>query len=935
LKIAATVMAALAVIRGGGGLGNPAAHAQTTGFKQTTGGPWGYNDTANWVNNTINGIWNTDLTLTAAQTVTFVADTVLGHGWQFLYAGAHNLTLRGDGGDRTVTLGGDVTVDSATNNRTVTIGSTAANQNLNIALGASRTFDVATGDTLTFVNVISGSDLGITKTGSGTLTLSGKNTFTGGVTINAGTVTVGNNSAFGDGKVTARGGTTFAYSGNYNLTNALDLTGPGSITFLRTGQSGALSTSGAVTIAGNPELIYNQGIPNVFSGKVTLNSDVKFSGEFGGSDNRSCWTGGIDIGDADRTITANFTSGYLELAGALQGNSANKLIITGSNPPGTAWLCLGSWSKNTVLSGTGTPRVEVAGGFVYATVQNTFDGGVTLSGGELRLGASSTPTSGAVVSGPVGKGTLILKGGRLTSALSLTLANNVSISGSPTLGAATGSNNLTFSGATKQLSGTSTVTLAGNTTDFSTAPLVATDGATTTFQGPGNLVFSGGFTAQGTSATTFSNSGTLSFTGGITAAAGANARVNFSTPSPYTFANTMTLTGNLTIGGVQTVNFTGTLAGAGTLTKEDANALWLTGTTSGFSGEVAVNAGTLLVNGSGTLGTGAVTVSAGTLDFNGLIRTLGSTLTLGGGANGTTATVNIGAGGTLTLGGNVTYSATNNPLGASITAGTLALGTTARTFTVGDSTAASIDLEITSVVSGTVGLTKAGAGTLLLSGANTYSGTTTVSAGTLLVNGSLSSGGGAVTVASGATLGGSGTINRPININDGAFLAPGTSVGTLTVAGNVQIDGTYLWELVALKDDTNGTPGTAFDQIILASGNVTGTNPVLQLSFAAGIDPDAGNDFWDSPHVWTVLNNTGTGTLDFNFTTGQWSIAGYGTNGVGGKGTFSVEVGSGSGGDMKLNWVPIPEPGTVVLVVSGGLALAVGLMLRRRRSAGG
>ena len=62
---------------------------------------------------------------------------------------------------------------------------------------------------------------------------------------------------------------------------------------------------------------------------------------------------------------------------------------------------------------------------------------------------------------------------------------------------------------------------------------------------------------------------------------------------------------------------------------------------------------------------------------------------------------------------------------------------------------------IASPIQGTGGLTKAGAGVLTLSGANTYSGPTTVSAGTLLVNGSQPTS--SVTVGSGAHPGGTGT----------------------------------------------------------------------------------------------------------------------------------------------------------------------------------
>ena len=81
-------------------------------------------------------------------------------------------------------------------------------------------------------------------------------------------------------------------------------------------------------------------------------------------------------------------------------------------------------------------------------------------------------------------------------------------------------------------------------------------------------------------------------------------------------------------------------------------------------------------------------------------------------------------------------------------------------------------------ISGSGGLSKRGAGSLQLTGHNTYSGPTTVSGGRLAVNGTLAS---AVTVEPGGTLGGSGVISQVENYGT---LAPGNSVGTLTVSGD-------------------------------------------------------------------------------------------------------------------------------------------------------
>jgi autotransporter-associated beta strand protein len=92
-------------------------------------------------------------------------------------------------------------------------------------------------------------------------------------------------------------------------------------------------------------------------------------------------------------------------------------------------------------------------------------------------------------------------------------------------------------------------------------------------------------------------------------------------------------------------------------------------------------------------------------------------------------------------------------------------------------------------LSGAGSLIKTGAGTLTLSGSNTYTGTTKVSAGGLTINGSLASGS-AVTVSSGATLGGTGTIAGPVTVTSGAALAPGDdgAPGVLKLTGSTALN---------------------------------------------------------------------------------------------------------------------------------------------------
>ena len=104
-----------------------------------------------------------------------------------------------------------------------------------------------------------------------------------------------------------------------------------------------------------------------------------------------------------------------------------------------------------------------------------------------------------------------------------------------------------------------------------------------------------------------------------------------------------------------------------------------------------------------------------------------------------------------------------------------------------------------------------GAGTLVVTG-----GVNIGASGTMLVNGALTAGGG-VTVASGGTLGGSGSITGAVTVDSGGTVAPGASIGTLGVTGNVALGGSY-----AVEVSGSGAPvaGTNNDSLAV-TGDVT------------------------------------------------------------------------------------------------------------------
>src|SRR6185312_8587260 len=113
-------------------------------------------------------------------------------------------------------------------------------------------------------------------------------------------------------------------------------------------------------------------------------------------------------------------------------------------------------------------------------------------------------------------------------------------------------------------------------------------------------------------------------------------------------------------------------------------------------------------------------------------------------------------------------------------------------------------------------LTKVGTGTFTLSGANSYTGATTVSGGSLIVNGSIAASS-LTTVGAGATLGGSGTVGD--TVVDGT-LAPGNSPGTLTVAGDLTLNGGSKTAFELNSSGVAGGTGASGNDLVNVTGNL-------------------------------------------------------------------------------------------------------------------
>ena len=179
------------------------------------------------------------------------------------------------------------------------------------------------------------------------------------------------------------------------------------------------------------------------------------------------------------------------------------------------------------------------------------------------------------------------------------------------------------------------------------------------------------------------------------------------------------------------------------------------------------------------LGTGSFTQAGpGELDLTTSVSTFTGPVNIIGGTLGVTTMNNLGAGTAINIENGATFKFLSN------------IDPSVRSMVIG-STGASLDTNGFDIslgsafASGSTGsLTKKGAGKLTLSTANDYSGGTNVNGGTLLVNASGAVGSGALTVNTGGTLAGTGSVSATAQVTSGGALAPGNSaVGTLTVGG--------------------------------------------------------------------------------------------------------------------------------------------------------
>jgi autotransporter-associated beta strand protein len=534
--------------------------------------------------------------------------------------------------------------------------------------------------------------------------------------------------------------------------------------------------------------------------------------------------------------------------------------MTGTAPPVTAWTAADAsaplaWSNAANWSAAALPasdrgttldfftgRTLPAGQF---TLQNDLAAGFSVNG--LVLGGTSSGVAQVRLTGN-----------------SLTLAANGALNALVRLTASAGGS-LGYEMAQPLVLNTPTTFEVAGTAAFRfSGPISGTGGL---IQAGGTLILSGDNTYAGT---TVVGAGTLQIgDDGATGTLGAGPVVNQGT---LRFDRTGTLAVPNEISGAGGLNIE-CPTNAGTVVFSGRNT---------FTGDVNIRSGAMRITHGSALGTGPknILLSNGTagspqllLDGRGGDFTVPTTIAFTT-SNNNGALVNEG--GNTTLEGNFTLTSGGGNTKILANAGRLTLNgslapnTTSRNLDLSGSGDGVVNGVIADGGSTTVlGVIKSGTGTWTLNGANTWTGATAVNGGTLLIHGR-SAGTGAVTVASGATLGGNGMIAGAVTVQSGGSLSPGASLGTLTISNTLTLTSssttTIKVNVQSLAcDRVVGLTRATYGGTLIVT-NVAGT-PVLGQSFAVFAAAQASGSF----SLITPAPGNGLG-WDFNATTGTLTV---------------------------------------------------------------
>jgi fibronectin-binding autotransporter adhesin len=720
-------------------------------------------------------------------------------------------------------------------------------------------------------------NVALVKVGTGVQALTASNSFTGGTTVNGGTLALGGLS----GTLAPNSTVTVNANGTLRL-DVLDALGfTGALT------APVTINGGKMTVAG--------GVHATLSG-VTLTGGTVSSlgtGDFAPSNSNYIFDGPIVTQASPTVSTINAASI------TLRGNPTG----VGVDTPVTFNVARGTGPADLVVASaiadTGQGLVKTGGGIAVFSAPNEYTGPTTISGGTLSVASSQA----------LGTGPVQLSGGTLQLAgVSASIGINFVGNGTPVAGVAgvvpmANWNNISGStGAAIPLNDFNGVAGVANIDSFtatntwstgSTNPLLNgyIDNTSTTPDAQ-QVILSG---------IPYSSYNVYAYFGSD----GANRTGSVSLNGTRYFYQTRGNVGDyvLTTDTTGTVNplanyaiFSGLSGNAFTITQSRGN------NNSGLMGLEIIENGVSslsLSNGVNVTSDSTIDVTgASSATVSGLVNIGANQLSVTGGSSGLNSaySLTLGSVGGVSLGGSPTFNVAKNGTGA----GVLTLGA------------------ITQTVAGS-GITKTNNGTLILTGASTYTGATVINGGTLIVSGSVG-GTNAAAINAGGTLSGAGSITTPnaITAAVGAKLAPGLqpfSAGTLSINASVldlvaELTGSSQSLLFNLA-----TPG-ASSKILLTSGVLNiGTGKLAFGDFQFQADTGFGAG------TYTLFDTSSpiVGSLDPISSNLSGVIAGF---------PATLDFGD-SGNDIIL--VVIPEPASIALLI-GGIGVMAGLSRRRPRS---
>jgi fibronectin-binding autotransporter adhesin len=728
---------------------------------------------------------------------------------------------------------GTINLDGVNNSRTLTY-----NLNSNIQLGTASSANALTiqgggSGSFTIGGIISELQTGggsLVKSGNSTVVLSGANSFTGGTSINAGTISVssigstgssgnlGNVSTINFGSTTTTGTLTYTGAGEtsnrtINLAGAtggaqINANGTGALVFGSNVTATGIGGAKTFTLSGSAA----NTLVNMMSGTI---GDSAGGATSIAKTNSSTWA----LTNTGNTFTGNLTvsQGRLEVSTISIGGAASSI------GKGTAI------NLNGASAGASTLKITGAGGTTDRTitiVNNGVNGGFLDSSGSGAIHftgpittTNAAPSANLNLSGTSAHTNTI--SGNITNSPDTTKVMNVVKSNAIATWVLSGTGN-TYTGATT-VSGGILAGIGANAFGSTSGIGIAGPGILS-LRGDSNTSFVKASDSSSYAVTTSANGATINVDQATIAGTGQTMTIGALTintavtnQTNFTGANNTSLnigsviTGN-SVSGTETINNTniggGTLtfaslavnrtgtptvafAGDGNtiisgaiteaavtkLTKSGAGVLTLAGDNS-YTGTTTVSTGTLVVGSnapsgsSGALGNATSEVVLGT---NG--GSADAAILIGGAFNNgrdiRTPTNNTSDSGTrvLTLGGNT---AANSIFSGNITLGTAnqaGRGVTLTAAAGGQVTFSGVIQNPTGMDGTTYTVTKSGLGTAILSNTNTYTGATKVSEGTLAVSssGSLAAGS-AVTVEANAALDVAGTIHGDVTVDSGGTL---------------------------------------------------------------------------------------------------------------------------------------------------------------------